>query len=421
MKERIGLLVGEAIEGMPWLGTFHSIGVKMLRRHAELAGLRSDFTILDTDDVSPPDQAADPGRGPRRQALAGAPVRHDDRRLEEQGPRPRRHPRGRRPRLRQRQGPRALQGLSGPAEDAERLRFRRPVVPPDPHLPRLSGCAEGVPQALQIHPRRRVPGHQHRAIHVAAAAGAAAAASAAERTAEGRPTGAGRRPPPRSRSEAARRSETTSTSAASATTTSRSMAGAAPRSTTSCASTRIFPAPPSSGWSATTAPPPISWAPPPISSPTMRAGSARRCSPTAPIPTTPRSSSHAAWDSEEEARAVGETIEQLQRAGPRAQRHGDPRARLLPDARVRRPLRHARPQLPRHRRPALLRAPGNPRRHGLFPRRRQAGRRPRLRAHRQRAQARPWRSHRPPDPRHRARAAHPDAGGRRASSPKATS
>ena len=35
---------------MPWLGTFHSIGVKILRRHAELAGLQSDFTILDTDD-----------------------------------------------------------------------------------------------------------------------------------------------------------------------------------------------------------------------------------------------------------------------------------------------------------------------------------------------------------------------------------
>ncbi|MGN6304019.1 MAG: ATP-dependent helicase [Mesorhizobium sp.] len=52
MKLRIGTLVGEAIEGMPWLGTFHSIGVKLLRRHAELAGLRSDFTILDTDDVT---------------------------------------------------------------------------------------------------------------------------------------------------------------------------------------------------------------------------------------------------------------------------------------------------------------------------------------------------------------------------------
>src|SRR3569623_1039871 len=37
-------------EGMPWLGTFHSIGARLLRRHAELVGLRSDFTILDTDD-----------------------------------------------------------------------------------------------------------------------------------------------------------------------------------------------------------------------------------------------------------------------------------------------------------------------------------------------------------------------------------
>ncbi|RUZ82187.1 ATP-dependent DNA helicase, partial [Mesorhizobium sp. M7A.F.Ca.US.003.02.2.1] len=52
MKIRIGVLIGEGnVEGMPWLGTFHSIGVKLLRRHAELAGLRSDFTILDTDDV----------------------------------------------------------------------------------------------------------------------------------------------------------------------------------------------------------------------------------------------------------------------------------------------------------------------------------------------------------------------------------
>ncbi|GGA97503.1 DNA helicase [Brucella endophytica] len=51
MKERIGVLVGGAVEGMPWLGTFHSIGVKLLRRHAELAGIKSDFTILDTDDV----------------------------------------------------------------------------------------------------------------------------------------------------------------------------------------------------------------------------------------------------------------------------------------------------------------------------------------------------------------------------------
>ncbi len=50
MKERIGVLVGSGVEGMPWLGTFHSIGARILRRHAELVGLKPDFTILDTDD-----------------------------------------------------------------------------------------------------------------------------------------------------------------------------------------------------------------------------------------------------------------------------------------------------------------------------------------------------------------------------------
>ncbi|MBI1203842.1 MAG: AAA family ATPase [Rhodopseudomonas sp.] len=50
MKQRIGQMVGDIVEGMPWLGTFHAIGVKILRRHAELVGLKSDFTILGVDD-----------------------------------------------------------------------------------------------------------------------------------------------------------------------------------------------------------------------------------------------------------------------------------------------------------------------------------------------------------------------------------
>jgi DNA helicase-2/ATP-dependent DNA helicase PcrA len=50
MKERVGRLLGEVAEGMPWMGTFHSLSVKILRRHAELVGLKSNFTILDTDD-----------------------------------------------------------------------------------------------------------------------------------------------------------------------------------------------------------------------------------------------------------------------------------------------------------------------------------------------------------------------------------
>jgi DNA helicase II / ATP-dependent DNA helicase PcrA len=50
MRERVGRIMGEAVEGMPWLGTFHSVAARMLRRHAELVGLQSNFTILDTDD-----------------------------------------------------------------------------------------------------------------------------------------------------------------------------------------------------------------------------------------------------------------------------------------------------------------------------------------------------------------------------------
>ena len=49
MQDRVAAMVGRAVEGL-WLGTFHSIGVRLLRRHAELVGLQQGFTILDTDD-----------------------------------------------------------------------------------------------------------------------------------------------------------------------------------------------------------------------------------------------------------------------------------------------------------------------------------------------------------------------------------
>jgi DNA helicase-2/ATP-dependent DNA helicase PcrA len=50
MKDRIASLAGDSVEGMPWLGTFHSISARILRRHAELVDLKPTFTILDTDD-----------------------------------------------------------------------------------------------------------------------------------------------------------------------------------------------------------------------------------------------------------------------------------------------------------------------------------------------------------------------------------
>ena len=49
MRERIEALTGEP-GGLAWMGTFHSIGAKIMRRHAELVGLKPNFTILDTDD-----------------------------------------------------------------------------------------------------------------------------------------------------------------------------------------------------------------------------------------------------------------------------------------------------------------------------------------------------------------------------------
>ena len=50
MRHRVSELLGQTTEGLPWLGTFHSIAAKILRIHAELVGLKSNFTILDTDD-----------------------------------------------------------------------------------------------------------------------------------------------------------------------------------------------------------------------------------------------------------------------------------------------------------------------------------------------------------------------------------
>ncbi|MBC6437369.1 MAG: UvrD-helicase domain-containing protein [Rhodobacteraceae bacterium] len=50
VRTRVGEMIGQTVEWMPWLGTFHAICAKLLRRHAELAGLKSNFTILDKDD-----------------------------------------------------------------------------------------------------------------------------------------------------------------------------------------------------------------------------------------------------------------------------------------------------------------------------------------------------------------------------------
>ena len=172
MKQRVGAMVGQIVEGMPWLGTFHSIGVKILRRHAELVGPQARLHHPRRRRPDPAAQAAARGREHRREALAGARARRPDRRLEE--PRPHARPgAGRRSReLRRRQGQEALRRLSGAAEDAQRRRLRRPAARMHPAVPRAARRAAAVPGALPLHPGRRISGHQRRAVSLAAAAGA---------------------------------------------------------------------------------------------------------------------------------------------------------------------------------------------------------------------------------------------------------
>ena len=157
MKQRVGAMVGQIVEGMPWLGTFHSIGVKILRRHAELVGLKPDFTILDVDDqirllkqlLAAED--IDEKRWPAR-VLAGLIDSWKNRGLT-----PDQVPAGEGRELRRRQGQEALCRLSGAAEGAQRRRFRRPPARMHPPVPRaargaapVSGAASGTSWSTSI-------------------------------------------------------------------------------------------------------------------------------------------------------------------------------------------------------------------------------------------------------------------------------
>ena len=165
-------MVGQVVEGMPWLGTFHSIGVKILRRHAELVGLKPDFTILDVDDQIRllkqllEAENIDEKRWPAR-VLAGLIDSWKNRGLT-----PDQVPAGEAASFANGKGTQALRGLSGTAEGAQRRRLRRPAAGMHPAVPRAARGAAAVPGALPVHPGGRVSGHQRRAVSVAAAAGA---------------------------------------------------------------------------------------------------------------------------------------------------------------------------------------------------------------------------------------------------------
>ena len=127
MKERIGTLIG-GVEAMQWLGTFHAIGARMLRRHAELAGLKSNFTILDADDqLRLMKQVIEAENIDEKRWPARALASHD-RWLEESRAAARGSSGGEAQAYAFGKGRKLYAAISGAAEGAERRRFRRSVA-----------------------------------------------------------------------------------------------------------------------------------------------------------------------------------------------------------------------------------------------------------------------------------------------------
>ncbi len=294
MKLRLGQMLGQAVEGMPWLGTFHSIGGRILRIHAELVQLKSNFTVLDVDDQVrllkqllqaeniddkrwparmlaglidgwknrgltpsqvPAGEAAVFGNGKGGKLYASYQERLKILNAADFGDLLlenirlfREHPDV----LRQYQN-RFKFILVDEYQDTNvaqylwlRLLSQAPSRPGVPLSRRSFRGDDRVAPVIPGRRRRREPGIRETSTSAPDSGSALSAHPGMTETAAPSP----RRP--------------SRTSAASATTTSRSMAGAARRSTTSCASNTIFPAPRSSGSSATTAPPAISSPPPRI-------------------------------------------------------------------------------------------------------------------------------------------------------------
>ena len=337
---------------MPWLGTFHSIGVKILRRHAELVGLKPDFTILDTDDQIRLLKQLLEAENIDEKRWPAASARRDHRRLEE--PRPRRPTRCRRAKPRPSRTARGVELYAAYQARLKTLnaadfgdlllemlrlfrehpdvlrqyheRFRYMLVDEyqDTNVAQylwLRLLGQGSTEHLLRRRRRPVDlwlarrrGRQHPALREGFS------------RRQGHPARAQLpldRPYPRRRLASDRPQRGPARQDAA----HRGRAGREGRGHRRLGLARR-----------------------------RRARSARRSS----------SCSAAA-------------------ASAFARRDRDPGARLVPDARVRGPLHHPRPALPGDRRPALLRARRDPRRARLSAPGQPAGRRPRLRAHRQHA------------------------------------
>jgi hypothetical protein len=145
MRERITHIIGPSAEGLRWLGHLPLGGAQILRRHAELVGLKSNYTILDTDDqerlikqVLEAENIDTKRWSPKM--LAGLIDQWKNR-----GWRPRPAAAGRGAGLRQRQGPGAVPAVPGADAHPERLRLRRPAAAQPDHLHHPAGRAGRVP------------------------------------------------------------------------------------------------------------------------------------------------------------------------------------------------------------------------------------------------------------------------------------
>ena len=206
MKERVARLLSTEVEGW-WVGTFHAMGARLLRVHAEAAGLKPNFTILDTDDQTRLVKQLMEARGLDEKRWPARTVHAIIQRWKDRGLEP----------AAVTDGEDAADGralaLYGKYQErlagAERRRLRRPFAALPNPVSNPSRHPRSLPAEVPLHPGGRVPGFQYRPVPVAALA----------------------------------RTRDPEISAASATTTSPSTPGGGRRWATSYASRRTSPAP----------------------------------------------------------------------------------------------------------------------------------------------------------------------------------
>ena len=162
MRERVGDLVGPPARAA-WVMTFHAACGRILRREAQRLGYRSNFTIYDQRRPDPAREALPRGARARPEALHAARHPLADLEREEHAGQPGGVHRPRRELLRPDRR-RGLRPLPEAPLRLERRRLRRHALPHRRRARALPRGAREVAGGVPLHPRRRVPGHEPRAV-----------------------------------------------------------------------------------------------------------------------------------------------------------------------------------------------------------------------------------------------------------------